>query len=954
MFKSFSLIVSLIIISIGVFAQKSVQSTVFDANNGMPLEMVTVRLLKAADSTLVQGAQTNGNGWFSLPKIKPGKYVLVVSSVGYTDHRQNLTMGSKDVILKSIQMNENVLALKELEVRGTAAQMVVKGDTLEYNATAFKVQENAVVEDLLKKLPGLEITSEGKITVNGEEIKKIRVDGKKFFDGDLEMATKNLPAEMIEKIQVLEQKSEMAQLTGFEDENTERIINLTTKSNRRKGVFGNIVGGAGYDREDLLRYDGNANINFMDGDSQTSIVAGVNNINTSRSGRGRGSWGANNGITETQNIGLNNNAIVNDKFKIGGDASFNHSNNLSETNRTKESYLRESVFNDSTYTLDNGDSYEANLRLEAEWKPDSLTTLIFQPYINYNFGNSTLFKDYVYMQDMDTTSYGDARTADDNTALSAGLRLIYSRKFPSKPGRTLTANVNSGFSESESNTFNFSHKYSALTTVINQYTNNSSNRLSLGARISFVEPLWNNKNMLETVLDFNTNKQSSIKDQWASTDPNAFFNRNPEGYTSFVDEYSNNFSNRFYKETVEFNYKYTEKEYNLTLGLKGEPSQTFSKTIYGNGDERNVTNKVFNFAPNGRFQYNFGKKNFMRLDYRGITDQPSIRDMQPVKNNSNQMQETIGNPSLNPAFSNYFRMMYSKFNDKTFSSFNTWVSVRFVKDQLVSNRIYDSTGKQYIQTVNSGEVPLTLNANVMFNTPIIQKRLHFNTSTSGGFESDYGYTAKGLNPEAIDPDDFTLGDLSSTREYSGNQMLSLTFTHDVIELGVRGNIRYSNSFNNLSNKTIETYQWSGRGNVVIRLPYDITLNSDIAYSDRWGFSNFDQNEILWNASIDKSMFKNKGVLSLRWVDVLQQQLNIRQTVGDNSMTFTKYNTLTSYFILSFSYKIRQFGGAKFDRDSKMPDGRFGPGVRPDGAPHIHTDGDGGGSYRGGSGRPMDM
>lgn len=941
MMKIFPFLSFFLLFSIGLYAQKSVQSTVFDANNGMPLEMVTVRLLKASDSTLVQGAQTNSKGWFDLPKVKPGKYVLVVSSVGYNDHKENITMGNRDVILKNIQLVENVLALKELEVRGTAAQMVVKGDTLEYNATAFKTQENAVVEDLLKKLPGLEITAEGKITVNGEEIKKIRVDGKKFFDGDLEMTTKNLPAEMIEKIQVLEQKSEMAQLTGFEDENTERIINLTTKSNRRKGVFGNIVGGAGYDRQDLLRYDGNANINFMNGDTQTSVVAGVNNINTSRSGRGRGGWGANNGITETQNLGLNNNAIINDKFKIGGDASFNHSNNLSETNRTKESYLRGSIFNDSTYTLDNSDSYEANLRLEAEWKPDSLTTLIFQPNINYNFGNSSSYKDYVYLQDMDTTSYGNARTADDNTSLSAGMRLIYSRKFPSKPGRTLTANVNAGFSQSESNTFNFSNKYSTQITGINQYTNHSSNRLNFGARVSFVEPLWNYKNMLETVLDFNTNKQSSKKDQWATTDPDAFYNRNPEDYTNYVDEYSNNFSSRFFKETVELNYRYTEKEYNLTLGLKGEPSQTISKTIYGNGDDRNVENRVFNFAPNGRFQYNFGKKKFMRLDYRGITDQPSIRDMQPVKNNANQMQETVGNPTLNPAFSNYFRMMYSTFNDKTFSSFNTWVSLRFVKDQLVSNRIYDSTGKQYIQTVNSGETPLNLNANVMFNTPIIQKRLHFNTSTSGGYETDYGYTSKGVNPELIDPTAFTLGDLSSTREYSGNQMLSLTFTHDVIELGVRGNIRYSNSYNNLSNKTIETYQWSGRGNVVIRLPYDITLNSDIAYSDRWGFSNFDQSEVLWNASIDKSLFKNKGVLSLRWVDMLQQQLNIRQTVGDNSMTFTKYNTLTSYFILSFSYRIRQFGGNRGNMEERMRDVRLGPGMHPEGG------GDRGGD-RGGS------
>ena len=288
-----AVILIFIITSTLVFSQKSIQSTVFDAKNGMSLELVTVRLLNASDSTLVQGVQTNNKGWFSLSKINPGKYVLIVSSVGYEEYSENITMERRDVILKNIQLKEDVQLLKELEVKGTAAQLVVKGDTLEYNATAFKVQENAVAEDLLKKLPGVEITQDGKITVNGQEIKKIRVDGKKFFDGDLEMATKNLPAEMIEKIQVLEQKSDMAKLTGFEDDDTERIINLTTKSNRRKGVFGSVMGGAGLDTENIVRYDGNANINFMNDDSQTSLVIGANNVNTSRSGRGRGGWGAN-------------------------------------------------------------------------------------------------------------------------------------------------------------------------------------------------------------------------------------------------------------------------------------------------------------------------------------------------------------------------------------------------------------------------------------------------------------------------------------------------------------------------------------------------------------------------------------------------------------------------------------------------------------------------------------
>jgi hypothetical protein len=239
------------------------------------------------------------------------------------------TMENKDLVLKAIQLNENVKLLNELEVKGTAAQLVVKGDTVEYNAAAFKTQENAAVEELLKKLPGVEISADGKITVNGEDIKKIRVDGKKFFEGDIEQATKNLPADMIEKIQVLEQKSDMALLTGFEDGDTERIINLTTKPNRRKGVFGNMGLGAGLDINNDFRYDGSLSMNIMRGESQTNINAGANNLNTSRGSRGRGSWGgANSGITTSQNLGINNNTIINPKFKIGGDVTFNHSNNL--------------------------------------------------------------------------------------------------------------------------------------------------------------------------------------------------------------------------------------------------------------------------------------------------------------------------------------------------------------------------------------------------------------------------------------------------------------------------------------------------------------------------------------------------------------------------------------------------------------------------------------------------
>lgn len=911
------------------FSQRSIQSTVFDVKNGMPLELATVRLLRASDSTLVQGVQTNDKGYFIMNGVHPGRFILVVSSVGFVEHRQNVTMERRDLILRNIQLEEKVQTLNELEVRGTAAQLVVRGDTLEYNATAFKVGENAVVEDLLKRLPGVEVTAEGRITVNGQEIRRIRVDGKRFFDGDIEMATRNLPAEMIERIQVVEQRSDMAQLTGFEDGETERIINLTTRPNRRIGVFGNAGAGIGLDTENQLRYDGNANVNIMKGKSQSSVVLGANNINASRSGRGRRGWGANTGITETRNFGLNNNSIINDRFKIGGDASLNHSNNFNETNSTKESYLGLSVLNDSSYNRSVIDNYTANMRLEAEWQIDTLTTLILQPNINYNQGINNSYRDYIFLENNDTTSYGTTRNFGTNNSLSSSLRVIVNRKSTLKKGRSLTANVMGSFSESENETFNFSNRVSIQPMLVNQFSVNNTDRFNFDARVSFVEPLWNLQNMLEASLAFTSNVQTSQRDQYASSDLDAFYNRDRDAYTTFMDEFSNDFENRFFRETFELNYRHTNTNYSLTLGAKGEPSQTFSVTTYGNGEIHRVSNKVFNFAPNGRFQYNLDRKEFLRLDYRGTTNQPSVNQLQPVRNNSNVMQETVGNPALNASFNNNFRLMYSNFNDSTFSSFSTWISADFTKDELVTNRIYDHSGKQYTQTVNTDKTPVSFNGNVMFNTPIIQKRLHFNTSTNVGYSTNYGYTARGVNIDNIDIKNLQLGELSYTRRFTAQEQLSLTFTHDVIELGARGSVRYTNTLNNLSQRVTETYNWGASGNLVLRLPYDITFNSNLNYSNRLGFSNFDQSELLWNASVDKTMFKNRAVLSLRWNDILRQQLNIRQTVDDNSVSFTKYNTLTSYFMVHFSYRVRQFGNRSEgdrDRGSDSRD-RFGPGMR---------------------------
>jgi len=923
-------------------AQRSIQAMVFDGKNGLPIELGNVRLLRATDSTFVQGCQTDLKGNFMLSKVKSGTYTLVISMVGYINFKQKITMLNQNIILKNIQLHEDSHLLGEVEVRGTAAQMVVKGDTTEFNATAFKTNQNAVVEDLLKRLPGVEVSTDGKITVNGQQVTKIRVNGKKFFNDDTEMATKNIPAELIDKVQVLDQKSDMALLTGFEDNDTERIINLTIKPNRRKGTFGNVTGGAGLDLNDNFRYDGNMFLNMMDGDAQSTLAAGGNNDNTTRSSRGRGAFSNNSGITTMQNIGYNINSTINPNLKIGGDAALNHTFNETINQSNRESYLIDSTYINKSATTSHNENYSANLRTELEWKPDTLNTIVFQPSINYNRSLSNNQNNYTNLTDSTRTSWGNTSNNGNGTSLNGGLGIIYSHKFTSKKGRTFTANFQSSLTQNDNESWNYSkNKTRSDSTIVDQYTKSHSDAYSLSLRMSFVEPLWNLHHFLETSLSIKNSDNISDKNQ---------YNKDNFGKYSRLDSiYSNNFENRFYSETLELNYRYVDKKFNLMVGMKGEPSQSYSYRLYENGTNNYLPNEVLNFSPTARLQFNFGKKKFARLDYRGQTDQPNISQLQPVKNNSNPMNVTIGNPELKPDFNHNIRLMFTTFNDSTFSSFSAFFNAQTTRDAMVTNSIYDATGKQYSQTVNSSENPYNINGNVMFNIPLVQKRLHFNTNTSFGLDQRYGFSSRGLNTLTLNSDSLPLGNLSNTRRYNVGEMLSLTFTADLIEIGLRGSFKYSNTLNNLNPVVSITRDWSGGGNLMLHLPYNINIGSDLNFTSQQGYSAAPQNQLIWNATIDKTLFNSKGVIALKVNDILHQQLNIRQTIGDNYIQYNTYNTLPTYFILSLTYKINQFKGSKNPAETKHDFQRFGPG--PDGGDHPHRDhgNDGGG---GGFGRPQ--
>ena len=936
--KLISLAVAVLAVLSASAADYTIQAKVLDKLTSGAIEMGTVRLLSAKDSSLVAGTATDLHGEFVLPKVKPGSYILEFKYLGYHTQYKNVTVKDRPLMLPNILMEEDTQHLEEVQVTGMAAQMIVKVDTMEFNASAFKTQENAVVEDLLKRLPGVEV-SDGTITVNGETISRIKVDGKKFFDGDIEMTTKNLTADMVEKIQVIDEKSDMAKLTGFEDDETERIINITLKKNRKKGIFGNVSGGGGADLEqeglarytdaaydwnsflpDDARYNANTFVNIMLGESQTAVVAGANNTNTSRSGRGRSNrgWGNNSGITSTQNIGLNNNTAISDKLLVGGDASYNHSKNETKTETNQDNWLSGDTLTNNKRSGSTSYSDNTNVRMELEWKPDTLTTLIFQPTLSWSRNTSDSWSDYDYYTNGDSTSWGNSHNTSVSDNLNSRLNLIMSRKSARRSGRSFTLNLNGSYGNSNSTGNNRSEKdtHDSIT-LIDQQTLNTSDSYGMNVRGSYVEPLWNLKNFIELSASFNYSERNSEKLQ---------YDKDAEGiYVADANlnrEYSNDYRNLSYSEILELNYRYNNGTLNMMGGLKMQPTQNFSHTTYMDGtDPYNATQKVLNFSPTLSVRYNLGdRRNFLRMEYRGNSQQPSITQMQPVKNNSNLMNETVGNAELNPAYSQNLRFIVTRYNPETFASWNATLFGTLTQNALVSNSIYDQTGKQFNQTVNALKSPYSMNGSFMYNTPVIPNRLHLNTRTSVSYQRRIGYTGRMADDEEIDITALKLGNESLTKSYNANENLSLTFTHDVIEIGARGSFGYGHTHNYLSGNLQNTLTWSGSGNVNVHLPYSINLATDISYSDRQGYANFDQSEILWNATVDKTI-KNKLTIALSLTDILRQRLNIVQNIGDNYISYNSYNTLPSYFLLTFTWKISKFGFGTSQESMQQGDGR---------------------------------
>ena len=922
----------LLIVTTAIMAQHTLSGTILSKTDNTPIDMATVRLFThhGTDSTLVQGAQTYQDGLFILNNVRAGKYRLIVSSVGFNEHSQWVEMKNANLDVPTIRLTEQVQHLAEVSVQGKAAEMTVKGDTIEYNTAAYQVSENANVEELLKKMNGVEVDKEGKVTINGEEIKAVRIDGKKFFGDDVQTATKNIPAEMIDKIQVIDEKSEMAKLTGFEDDDTERIINLSLKKNRKKGLFGNYSGAFGadmvadngmwfdYDNQFFnndFRYAANIFTNILLGESQTTIVGSANNTNEIRSGRGRGFWGGQNaGITRAENIGVNTNIDLTSKIEkkdektellLGGDASFNHSNNDTRTISQRDSYSEEATYIDKDSTNKLSQSWDAQMRLEMEYQIDSLNKLILRPQISYTNSTSAQTNDYTYDRDSIRINDGYQHQNSLQEEIKASMRATYNHKF-AKPGRSLTMRANFNFTNTKGKTDTYAWDNLLNQALVDQNTLSGNNALSYSLRTSFVEPIYKKNHLLEMVLSFSGNNRHSVKNQYSMD--------SITGDYQYDSIFSNELSNNMYTEQLELNYRWVSEKIDLTAGARVLATQTHSQTYYGGLLARDTLYNRFNWAPNMNFKYKFGRKEFARVIYRGTSRHPSITQMEPVRNNSDAMNETVGNLGLQPAFNHNIFAMYSRFNQEKFSSIMTGLRANITQDALVNNTIYDQTGKRYMQTVNADMVPWNIGADFMSNTPFYNKMFQFHSRTAISYNQRVAYVLREQDADAIAQmiasNTLPLGDASKTGNFRMSSDLTLRFTHKIVDIGIKNTNIYSLTHNSLNKKNISHIgDWIISGDVTFHLPKSWNIATDIAYTSRHGYEGLDDvNELIWNFSVDKTW--TNSTLTLKIYDLLNDKKNIVQTVNETSVSYQKFNTLPTYFMLTYTYKLNRMGSLK--------------------------------------------
>lgn len=889
---------------------------------GESLPGVAAQLVNAADSTRAGYVLTDADGRYEFKNIKPGTYALKLTMTGMDDIDKSVIVKSDadTVRVNPSQLTENSVMLKETVVTAVRAAVVAKEDTLEFNAGSFHTGPTSSVEDLLKKLPGVEVASDGSITSGGKTISKILVDGKEFFADDPKMASKNLPSNMVDKVQVVDRKSELARLTGVDDGEDETVINLTVKKDMNQGWFGNVS--AGYGTGD--RYQGSFNVNWFKNGNQLSFIGGTNNVNDMGfTDMGRGNFrnfGGDNGINTTRQFGINFNIGNEEKFRVGGNVLYTNSDRIARSRSNTQYLFPDSVSfqNSGSRTRDRGNSLRAQFRMR--WNISEADILDFRPEFTANWRRSELNDSSLLYNELNDVNRSFAMRSNRGFDYNLSGRLIYTHKFLSRPGRSISATVNYRYSNNSQQQTSWNDIVYYLSQddseLLYQFIDSRQWSNYVEGRLTWTEPLGDpaRGNYLEVAykasLRFNNADKLTYDIPADGFDPEVYgltsFKQVPDG-ALLNDTLSNRFRNRFSNQELQIGYKKTNKMYNLNAGIIFSPSSSGSEDLINSN--RNIkTRWVYNVAPYARFRYKFSKTTSLRADYRARTSQPSLTQLQPVADYSNPLNVVVGNPDLKPTFSQNIGLHFNHYNTTTQQSIFAVANAGFSINNVVSKTVSDpSTGVRTTTYVNANG-----NWNVfgmaMINQPLRNKKWRFNARLHANYSSTAGY----IN-----------GDFNRSGNLRISPTLGMTFSSDIFQMTLSPRYSYSIATSTLpQQRDRNTNSYGFNTDVSLYLPFGLDVSTDLAFDKSTGFSSgFDNTQWLWNAQISYSVLSDKSLtFSVRGYDLLGMKKNISRSVSASQITDNEYNDLERYVMFSVTWK---FNTLKKKASSPDPDG-FGP------------------------------
>lgn len=985
-FSRIAILCLMLLTGISAYAQNSFSLSLklIDEKTGEPVGFATASLTVKGEKTASKYVLTDSEGSASISKVKKGTYILKAELMGYKPYEQEITV-DKTADLGTIKMKEDVEVLDAASVSAVGNPIIVKKDTIEYTASSFKTSDNDMLEDLLKKLPGVEVNSDGSITANGETIKKITIDGKTFFLDDPQLASKNLPAKMIEKVKVVERKSDQARFTGIDDGQEETIIDLSVYKGMMNGWFGNIMAGGGHDApekgyynsehkfmDEGWRYQGAGIVGNFRENSQISIILNANNTNNRgfndlaggmmrgmRGGMGRGGFGGGNGITSSWMGGLNGAwDLFDGNMELSGNYLYNGSDSFVEEESKKITYMQDNsrLVNDNSGTSTTG-TYGHRFGVHLDHEFNENTSVLFEPQFNFgggSFNEYSKFSSYTIAADeaeKKFTNQGYNTSYGSNENWSASGRLLLRQRL-GKDGRTISFNASYSFSDNDMLSYNQSltkalnpEGIMSIDPVNQKYVQNSKNS-SLSGRLVYTEPLTKHL-FMEANYQYSWNRSTSRKNAFNSgnindpvDDVDVPLIYQDKGETP-DDLYSNSIINEYVNQRAGVSLTWQTEKLNAQIGASANPTNTYNKT---NGKE--YDSFVVNWSPTARVRYRFSDYTNLMLNYNGRSSQPSTSQLMPVPDNTNPLNISLGNPHLKPYFNHNIRASFGYTNMQSFTSVNVNLSGGIVQDAITNAQWYDQAGVQYSIPVN-GPGTGNANASLMVNTPLGKSDFSIMSMTNARYSQSTSYVGTGsldsgkyydAEKVSFDYDQFhkDFPDLGDTPAFVENriqtagitQSLRLTYRNDFVELVAGGRTNMSKSFYTI-NAVNKNTTWSNNASFEMNwtLPFGMNLISDLNY--RWynGYATPQEPEFIWNAEITQLFFDNKCTLAIRAYDLLSQAKNLFVTDASNYHQETRNNTLGRYVVISFTYRFGTFGGNR--------GGRRGPG--------------GGGGMRGGPG-----